>query len=30
MKLIDWLRPGIKVKRWVLLAIMGILLIVFG
>ncbi|EJO5346873.1 YvcK family protein [Clostridium botulinum] len=30
MKLIDWLRPGIKVKRWVLLSIMGILLIVFG
>ena len=30
MKLMDWLRPGIKVKRWVLLAVMGILLIVFG
>ena len=30
MKLIDWLRPGIKVKRWILLAIMGILLIAFG
>ncbi|NEZ46735.1 YvcK family protein [Clostridium niameyense] len=30
MKLMDWLRPGIKVKRWILLAVMGILLIVFG
>lgn len=30
MKLMDWLRPGIKVKRWILLAIMGILFIAFG
>lgn len=30
MKLMDWLRPGVKVKRWILLAVMGILLIVFG
>jgi uncharacterized cofD-like protein len=30
MKIIDWLRPGINVKRWVLLGIMGILLIFFG
>jgi uncharacterized cofD-like protein len=30
MKIIDWLRPGIKVKRWILLGIMGILLLIFG
>lgn len=30
MKIIDWMRPGIKVKRWVLLGILGVLLIVFG
>lgn len=30
MKIMDWLRPGIKVKRWVLLGAMGILFIVFG
>lgn len=30
MKLIDWLRPGIKVKRWILLGAMGLLLIFFG
>ena len=30
MKIMDWFRPGIKVKRWVLLGIMGILLIFFG
>ncbi|WP_373897548.1 uridine diphosphate-N-acetylglucosamine-binding protein YvcK [Haloimpatiens sp. FM7315] len=30
MKLAQWLRPGIRVKRWVLFGIMGILLIVFG
>lgn len=30
MKIIDWLRPGIKVKRWVLLGVMGILLLIFG
>lgn len=30
MKIIDWMRPGIKVKRWIVLGIMGILLIVFG
>lgn len=30
MKIIDWLRPGIKVKRWVLLGTMGILLLIFG
>ncbi|MDP4089997.1 MAG: YvcK family protein [Bacillota bacterium] len=30
MKVIDWLRPGIKVKRWVLFGIMGVLFILFG
>lgn len=30
MRLTDWFKVGIKVKRWVLLGIMGILLIVFG
>lgn len=30
MKLLEWLRPGIKVKRWVALGGMGILFIVFG
>ncbi|MDF2503658.1 gluconeogenesis factor YvcK family protein [Clostridium sp.] len=30
MKLLDWIRPGIKVKRWVMLGILGIMLITFG
>ena len=30
MKIFDWLRPGIKVKRWVMLATMGISLITMG
>ncbi len=30
MKLRDWLRPGIKVKRWIVFAIFGIILIIFG
>ncbi|ADL50156.1 gluconeogenesis factor YvcK family protein [Clostridium cellulovorans] len=30
MKFLDWFRPGIKVKRWVFLASMGILFIAFG
>lgn len=30
MKIVDWLRPGIKVKRWVMLGSMGILFIIFG
>lgn len=30
MKIVDWLRPGIKVKRWVLLGLMGVLFIIFG
>lgn len=30
MKLVDWLRPGIRVKRWILFGAMGILFITFG
>lgn len=30
MKIVDWLRPGIKVKRWILLGFMGVLFIIFG
>ena len=30
MKIVDWLRPGIKVKRWVMLGSMGILFMIFG
>lgn len=30
MKILDWLRPGIKVKRWILLGSMGILFIAFA
>jgi hypothetical protein len=30
MKIVDWLRPGIKVKRWILLGFMGVLFITFG
>lgn len=30
MKIVDWLRPGIRVKRWVLFGLMGILFITFG
>lgn len=30
MKFIDWLKPGIKVKRWVMLGALGILMIAFG
>lgn len=30
MRIIDWLRPGIKVKRWILFGTMGILCIGFG
>lgn len=30
MRLTDWLKPGIKVKRWVCFGIFGILLIAFG
>ncbi|NLK94290.1 MAG: YvcK family protein [Clostridiales bacterium] len=30
MKIMDWLKPGIKVKRWIAFGILGILLIAFG
>ena len=30
MKASEWLRPGLKIKRWVLLGILGILLLFFG
>ena len=30
MKIADWLKPGIKVKRWIVFGILGILLIAFG
>jgi uncharacterized cofD-like protein len=30
MRLIDWLKPGINVKRWILFGAMGVLLIGFG
>ncbi len=30
MRLIQWLKPGIKVKRWIALGVMGILFIVFA
>ena len=30
MRITDWLKPGIKVKRWVAFGILGILLIAFG
>lgn len=30
MRIVDWLKPGIKVKRWILFGIFGILLIAFG
>lgn len=30
MKFFDWLRPGIKFKRWILLGAFGVLLISFG
>ena len=30
MKIFDWLRPGIKVKRWVMLLTLGVLLITMG
>lgn len=30
MKLVQWLKPGIKVKRWITLGAMGILFIVFA
>lgn len=30
MRIIDWLKPGIKVKRWIVFGILGVLLIAFG
>lgn len=30
MRLSDWLKPGIRVKRWIVFGILGILLIAFG
>ena len=30
MKIRDWLKPGIKVKRWLAFGIFGVLLIAFG
>lgn len=30
MRLSDWLKPGIKVKRWVFFGLFGVLLIAFG
>ncbi|MDD6794220.1 MAG: YvcK family protein [Clostridiaceae bacterium] len=30
MRFMDWLKPGIKVKRWISFGILGILLIAFG
>ncbi|HEY5561869.1 MAG TPA: gluconeogenesis factor YvcK family protein [Clostridiaceae bacterium] len=30
MKFSEWLRPGIKVKRWILLGIMGIMILFFA
>ena len=30
MRITDWLKPGIKVKRWIAFGILGILLIAFG
>jgi len=30
MRIIDWMKPGIKVKRWIVFGIFGILLIAFG
>lgn len=30
MKSMDWLKPGIRVKRWILLGALGVLMIAFG
>ena len=30
MRFTDWLKPGIKVKRWLAFGVLGVLLIVFG
>lgn len=30
MRFADWLKPGIKVKRWIVFGVLGVLLIAFG
>ncbi|MBD7911102.1 MULTISPECIES: gluconeogenesis factor YvcK family protein [Clostridium] len=30
MRFTDWLKPGIKVKRWIVFGVLGVLLIAFG
>ena len=30
MRIRDWLKPGIKVKRWLAFGVFGVLLIAFG
>lgn len=30
MRFFDWLRPGIRVKRWVLFGVLGVLLVAYG
>lgn len=30
MKFLEWLRPGIGVKRWILFAVLGIMLFLVG
>lgn len=30
MRFLDWLRPGIKVKRWILFGLLGVLLVAYG
>lgn len=30
MRIRDWLKPGIKVKRWLAFGVLGVLLIAFG
>lgn len=30
MKFIDWLKPGIRLKRWIMLGLLGVLIIAFG
>lgn len=30
MRFIDWLKPGVRVKRWIIFGVLGVLLIAFG
>ena len=30
MRLSEWLKPGVKIKRWIVFGLFGILLIAFG